>query len=478
MNAPAANNMISELSDHVGARIGLSFPRERWGELEKKIMSASAALGFPDTASCIEWLLSSRPDKRKLEVLSSCLTVGETYFFRENAGLQALAEKAFPEIIRSHAQSDRRMRIWCAGCSTGEEPYSLAMMVSENQALRGWEVSILGTDVNQAFLRKAEAGIYTEWSFRGVKPGVREKFFRKGDGATFEIALSLKRMVTFAHLNLIDDVYPALLNNTNALDVILCRNVLMYLMPDHIRNVLLKFHRALLPTGWLLVNPVETPLVARAVFTPVLHAGAILYRKAIDDPARSANSLTTPTLVPARTPARRAPAVIPPQPAPTYEHALELHAKAEYDGAIEILTLLAAGPSAGAPVFELLSRAYANTGALSLAETWCARSIAADPMNASCRYLMALIRIEQERPDDAVSALRKALYLEPDFVVAHITLANLYRKKGNRGESERLLRNALVVLQNCHPDAELPEAEGMTPGSLVEMIRAECGDGG
>jgi chemotaxis protein methyltransferase CheR len=99
-------------------------------------------------------------------------------------------------------------------------------------------------------------------------------------------------------------------------------------------------------------------------------------------------------------------------------------------------------------------------------------------MNAASRYLLALIRIEQLRPDDAMSALRKAIYLEPDFVVAHFTLANLYRRRRKHGESERHLRNALRALQGFRPEEELPESEGMTAGNLIEMIEATRANGG
>jgi chemotaxis protein methyltransferase CheR len=485
MNAMISENLISDLSDSIESRLGISLARERWGQLEKKISMAADSWGFADAASCIQWLLSSRTDKRTLEMLASCLTVGETYFFRQSSGLRAMVERAFPDIIRSHAHGDRRVRIWSAGCSTGEEPYSVAMMVAEYPALRGWDVGILGTDINQSFLMKAEAGIYTEWSFRGVEPGIREKFFQKKKGPTFEILPSLKRMVTFAHLNLIDDVYPALLNNTNAIDLILCRNVLMYFTPDFIQKVILKLHQSLLPEGWLLLSPVEAPLVHGSLFTPLSCAGAILHRKTAEktEPMATPQKQTT-TRAPKRraterpVPARPAQIAKRPKPAATYPRAIELYANTDYNGAIEILTSLAVRPAADAAVFQLLSRAYANLGRLAEAESWCMRAIAADKINAASRYLLALIRIEQQRPDEAIAALKKAIYLEPDLVVAHFTLANLYRRKSMRHEADRHLNNALLALQGVRANEELPESEGMTAGNLIDLIAATRADGG
>jgi chemotaxis protein methyltransferase CheR len=475
MNALTAENLISDLSNYVGFRMGISLPPEKYGELEKKISMAADSLGFPDAASCIQWVLSSRTDRHQLEILASWLTVGETYFFRENKSLRALTEQAFPDIIRAHAHGDKRLRIWSAGCATGEEPYSLAMLASECPGLNGWEVSILGTDINQAFLRKAEAGIYSEWSFRGVAPGIREKFFQKSGGSTLEVLPEIKSMVTFAHLNLIEDVYPALLNNTNAIDLILCRNVLMYFTPDNTQKILRKFHQSLLQDGWLLVSPVEAPLVDRLLFTPLLHTAAVLHRKA---DARQKRYALPHLRTPPRAPQRPAPVAELHRPAATYSRAMELYANADYDGAIDILNVLAARPVVDFAIFQLLTRTYANKGRLSEAEIWCTRAMSADPMNAASRYLLALIRIEQQRPDDAMSALRKAIYLEPDFVVAHFTLANLYLLKRKHRESERHLRNALLALRSFRSEEVLPESEGITAGKLIEMIAVTRADGG
>jgi chemotaxis protein methyltransferase CheR len=475
MSALASESMLSDFSVYIRSLMGVSFPRERWGELERKTSQAAASLGFPDAVSCMQWMITSHADRRQREILASWLTVGETFFFREKSGLRALSERVFPEIIRAHAQGDKRVRIWSAGCCTGEEPYSLAMIVSEYPGLHGWDTSILGTDINQTFLGKAKDGIYTEWSFRGVAPGIREKFFRRMDESHFEVLPALKGMVSFLHLNLIDDVYPSLMNATNAIDLIVCRNVLMYFAPDYARNVIHKLQQSLLPQGWLLVSPVEAPLIQGPDFMPIQHTGAILHRKAEQTPRReSVGHEQRSTRLP-RPPAR---VIERPNARAMFDRAKGLYADADYEGTIEILSPLAARHSAGAAALHLLSHAYANKGMLTEAGKLCMRAIAADTTNAASRYLLALIRTEQQKPDEAMSALRKAIYLEPDFVVAHLAFANLCRSKGKREESERHIRNALLVLQGLRSEEELPESEGMTAGRLIEMIRAARDDGG
>jgi chemotaxis protein methyltransferase CheR len=479
MNAPIPERLISDLSDYVGSRIGMSFPPERWQELTDKVTRAAGLLGFSSPASCIEWLLSSPADKKKLDAISGCLTVGETFFFRDAPTLRALAELAFPEIVRAHAGGARQLRIWSAGCSTGEEPYTVAMMVREYPGFRGWNVNILGTDINPAALEKAEAGVFSEWAFRGVDPGIKQKFFHQREGARYEILPELRGMVDFSHLNLVEDVYPVLFNETNAMDLVLCRNVLMYLGAAQARAVGLRLHRCLRPQGWLTVSPVEAPLVPRPEFAPVFHAGGILCRKALE---RTAVSVIVPP-APKRARARRPPVrVLKPvrqtRPAATYTAALQLYGCAEYAAAVEILQGLAEMPRAGTEVFLLLSRAYANSGMLPQAERWCARAIAADALRAGSRYLLGLILIEQKRSAEAVSTLRKAIYLEPDFVMAHVALANVFHRERKPALSARHIGNARKALRGFPPEMELPDAEGMTAGKLTEMISGAREDGG
>jgi len=477
MNGMVPDLAISELSDYIRNRMGIYFPRERWAELKRKVVQAADTLGFPDDASCIQWVLSSKSDKLQLELLASCLTVGETYFFREANSLQALTDRVFPELIRSHSDGDRRIRIWSAGCSSGEEPYTVAMMVLDCPGLKGWDVGILGTDINQAVLRKAEAGVYSDWSFRGVDPGIRERYFVRKAASSYEVVPALKDMVTFAHLNLIDDSYPALLNSTNAIDLILCRNVLMYFSPDSVRNVLGKFRQSLVPDGWLLVSAVEASTVGEEGFSPLMCAGAVLHRRT-GEKVVEAKGPDRPAAPPARSKPRQSePKGSGLEQTAIYQCAIDFYEEGNHEGAIPLLGTLAARPGAETPVFALLSRCYANKGLLTQAEEWCRRAIDADKLNAASRYLLALILIEKLEPEDAMNALRKAIYLEPNFAIAHYTMANLHHRKQNEAESRRHLKHALSALKGLAPEEELPESEGITAGKLMEMIALAGADG-
>src|SRR5712692_5314204 len=122
--------LLSHLTDFVAAQMGLNFPRERWRDLERGIVSAAGDFGFADAGSCAQWLLSSPLTRGQIEILASHLTVGETYFFRERKSFAVLEDHILPELIRSRRGNEQRLRVWSAGCCTGEEPYSVAILLN------------------------------------------------------------------------------------------------------------------------------------------------------------------------------------------------------------------------------------------------------------------------------------------------------------------------------------------------------------
>jgi len=247
--------LLSRLSDFLEAQMGLHFPKERWRDLDRGIAAASREAGYAEAEAYIRWLLTAPLTRTQIEGLASHLTVGETYFFREKRSLEILEQQILPELLRTRAQTEKHLRIWSAGCCTGEEPYSIAMLLDQLiPDLEKWNVTILATDINPQFLRKAAKGIYGAWSFRDTPGWIRERYFTKRQDGRFEIQPRIRRRVTFSYLNLAEDAYPSLVNSTNAMDVILCRNVLMYFAQERARKVVDNLHRSLVDGGWLITR--------------------------------------------------------------------------------------------------------------------------------------------------------------------------------------------------------------------------------
>ncbi|MBI3957217.1 MAG: tetratricopeptide repeat protein [Chloroflexi bacterium] len=487
MTEPISDNLLFQLGEFVSAQMGLRFPRERWRDLERGLRSAAPEFGFADAEVCCQWLLSSPLTRSQIETLAGHLTVGETYFFREKRSFEILEEQVLPELIRSRRASERRLRIWSAGCCSGEESYSIAILLSRLiPDWQDWHITILATDINPHFLRKASVGVYGEWSFRETPAWIRERCFKRTSAGRFEIMPSIRKMVTFSYLNLAEDTYPSLLGNTNAMDVIFCRNVLMYFAPEQAKKVVHNLHRSLVDGGWLLVSPAETSQILFSPFVTVNFPSAILYRK--ESQAHPAVKDFTPGWMPvdfavppppelsvppvwqeSRTPDVEEP--LPAQP-PPYHEAFVFYEQGRYTEAEERATALLSRDPNDAKAMALLTRIYANQGKLDEALAWCERAVATDRLNPGSHYLQATIQQERGQVEETAKLLKRALYLDPDFVLAHYALGNLALRLGKFEEVDRHFENALALLSAYPRDDLLPESDGLTAGRLMEIIRA------
>lgn len=456
---------MARLSELLATHLGLHFPRARWADLNRGLAAASSRLGMPDTESFIHRLLATPPTQREIEALAAGMTVGETYFFRERRSLDALEQHILPELLRARAAKERRLRLWSAGCCTGEEPYSIAMLLDRLIARDDpWNITLLATDINPVFLRKAAEGGYGEWSFRDTPEWIKDRYFRPQKDGRFKLDERIRKRVAFASLNLAGDDYPSLTTGTNAMDVIFCRNVLMYFSAERARRVVDNLYRALVDGGWLIVSPAETSSALFSDFTTVEFDGAILYRKEASAAApRFVSHVSAPVADLAQESRHPVGGSVP--AAETFQpvQAASLHADSG-DGSV---------PTPEEP--NQLSRAArdcANRGQLGEAAEWCRQAIAADKSNPANQYLLAVIQQEQGQGDDAVQSLRRALYLDPGFVLAHYALGNLRQSQGRHREAQRHFDNARASLRIHPPDEILPESDGLTAGRLAEMIES------
>lgn len=478
-----SESLLSQLSERVGAQMGLHFPKERWRDLETGIKSAARDAGAADAIAYARDLLAQRLTQQQIDELAHALTIGETYFFRDPRSLKVLNEVVLPELIHLRRTTTRRLRIWSAGCCTGEEAYSIAIMLERLLPdFDNWQVTLLATDINARFLKKAVDGIYGDWSFRGAPDWLKEGYFKQVAPRRFAILPRIKERVTFAYLNLGQDVYPSLDNNTNAMDLILCRNVLIYFSAERSAIVARNFHHALVTNGWLLVSAVETAATFRNYFTAQTFEGAILYRK--NDAAAAVPAAAPVPVKPVVQEEIRRPA---PQPAPipirkeasakekavnSYDMALALFERGLYQEAAAALEQSAGATTPNVTTATLLARIYANLGELATARSWAEQAIAADRTDAASHYLRAMILEEQNMIADAFVSLQRTLYLAPGFVLAHFALGNLTLRQDKRAESVRHFNNALDFLRSYSDEAVLPHSDGMAAGRLREMIHS------
>ena len=167
MNAGLSDEVLGRLGDFATATLGLRFPPDRWSELSRGVASAALELGIPDIAGWVDSLLNGGAGEADVKALANHLTIPETYFFRQRDTFTLLSETILPARLARRREQARPLRLWSAACSSGEEPYSIAILVRRlfPQVAPG-AVVIHGTDINSHVLARAQRAVFSEWSFR------------------------------------------------------------------------------------------------------------------------------------------------------------------------------------------------------------------------------------------------------------------------------------------------------------------------
>lgn len=477
MKHPLSELELKEISAAIVAQTGLHFPPANWRNLENILQTAAKGLGFTDVRECIAQFTSPSPSEELVASLAPYLTTGETYFFREIKCFEILEKKILPEIIEKRRGKNQRLRIWSAGCATGEEAYSIAILLDKMlDALQGWEISILATDINPLALDKARAGIYTNWSFRKTPTDFRANYFRETEDGRFALLPEIKKMVTFSSLNLVTDAYRPLAIVSHDIDVIFCRNVLMYFPPLVAGRVVERFHHCLEEDGTLFVGACETSNTFFTDFDPIKFPGATYYQKRLNWGAAKPGGMGLESLAVSSSPI--APETATSLAAPpsgrneetTYQEALTYFARGNYKQAAEWVFSQRTKDENDIRALTLLCRIYANEGSLSEALTISDQALAIDKYSAELHYLRAIILQELGLDNEAVVPLKKALHLKDDLIMAHFTLANLKKRTGKIRASRIHFDNALSHIDKCCPDEIIPESDGMLAGRLKEII--------
>ena len=461
-----AHAELERLSADIARHLGLHFPPSQWSTLENGMSTAATELEFGDIHEYVALFTSAPPTRELIESMAGFLTIGETYFFREARCFEMLEQRIIPDIIRQRHGGKQRLRIWSCGCATGEEPYSIAILLHTlRKELHDWDISILATDINPHALRKAREGIYTKWSFRSMPAGYQKNYFRETGDGRFELLPVIREMVSFASLNLVEECNSSPVTDNDTFDVIFCRNVLMYLTPKLATQVVARFHRLLPTGGWLFVSPCESSSSLFSGYEPIAFPDAIFYRKS--DGGNRAQRETTN--VPSSFQGDMTESLK--IEAPTCQQAPAIMEQGAYGESSEMSTLPPQElHDSGA--LGLLCRAYANEGRLAEALQIADEALAADKLSAGLHYLRAIILQEQGMNDNATVSLKKALYLDQDLVLAHFTLATLEQRKGKIKESRRYFDNALSLLGRYNMDDIIPESDGMSAVRLRDIIMA------
>jgi chemotaxis protein methyltransferase CheR len=482
---------------------GLIFPEYRRTELQQAL---ERALPRDPDAEKLRRLLNSDGDAR--EALIAELTVGETYFLRD-ANQFALVRSLLPALAAARAPLP--VRVWSAGCASGEEPYSVAI-VAEQLGL-GDRVTVVGTDLSRVRLAQARRGVYRTWSLRGVDPAVVDRFF-EARGSTFHLRPQIRERVDFRYLNLAEDRFPSLTAGLWGMDLVLCRNVLIYFDRPTIERVARRLVDTLSEDGWLVLGASDPPIAEIIDVETKLTRHGLAYRRrhesratgdvlapatpdvdvvpiaphgapdaAVTGPISDAPPPEAPPFAAPAPPADAAPVSLPAPAATTSpteagatpaDEMERAYALREYGRAEQLArAIVGHGPPSGPRPWIVLIRALANRGCLSEAAKAADTALEAQRDSAELLYLHAVLLAQTARHADAAAAARRALYLERDLIVAHVALGNARSRLGDASAAARAYRNAETLLARMPQDAAVPAADGQPVQRLRQIVRTQ-----
>lgn len=468
--------LYRQVAQCIAEHTGMAYLTDRQADFERRLDAAARELGQALNLFAAT-IVSGGLTASQWDVLADHLAVAETYFFREMRTLAMLEAHVLPALAQRADREGRGLRIWSAGCCTGEEPYTLAIMLHRAGLWRrGQDNLLLATDLNPRFLHKARQGGYRQWSFRGAPDWLLEYFIQES-GQIRRISPAIRNMVRFEQLNLASPGWPK--EPFREFDLILCRNVLLYFTRDGMRDVAVRLADRMAAGGWLVTAPAEAAHVMDLdLLDPVRLESALLFRRSGE-------------CSPWAWPALKEEPLLPHSP----EGGMGEAADSGGTGAASIVVppdvtsahTVAAAPAgpdvtkpdavASDPVDPDLvdqaaatARRLADVGRLDEARRWMTRALEVARLDPALHHLDGMIHAAAGNAAEARNAWRRALYLDPALPMTRYLLLCLERDAGDTAAVAIHAHALLEQLKDLPPDELVPHSEGLSAGRLRELV--------
>ncbi|AOY82420.1 tetratricopeptide repeat protein [Moorena producens JHB] len=507
----------------IAQQTGLVIKEADQDNLIETILVRIKFLKFGSPESYYQLLKSSTIESnQEWQNLVRFLTNNETYFWRDKGQFNTLKNYIIPKIIQQQ-NNHKTIRICSAGCSTGEEPYSLAILLHKLLPdLERWKVTIFGIDINQDALKTAKKGIYSSWSFRSLNPDRKSDYFRIINNY-YHIDNCIKKMVTFKTVNLIKDSFKKQNSELKDLDLILCRNVFIYFEYSAKAKVLDKFYHSLKPLGYLITGHGELYGHNLSKFQTKVFPESLVYQRRADNLI-----LQTPPLVSLTSEAKSPPVknlsldvlqksrrserepiteafsntqktnvardiwsvddtpinIIKSQENTKFKKTTQevireveiLLQQDAYDLAIKQLKNLLTIHYNNFQAYYLMAQIHANLGKYEEAIHYCQQALDIDSLSVSPYYLLAQIAEEQGNLVEAKRILKKIIYLEPSSIIAYLDMIHIYQKEGNQQRIVKMKQIVINILKQLSPKTIIKDYENMTAAELIIKIKTELND--
>ena len=477
---PAIKEIYEYENDFVSVirnRLGIALQHQRH-EMIKAISEACKKFDC-SPQEYLEKIKTCSENSPYLEHLVLFITIGETYFFRDKNQTNILKENILPALIQKKRNEKKlTLRIWSAGCSSGEEIYTIVMLLYDLLSdIEKWSLSLLGTDINTKVLHKAIEGHYREWSMRSIPDYYKNKFFTQKDN-NYYLDAKIKNKANFFYLNLNENTYPSIYNGTIAQDLILCRNVLIYFDRESTTSIMKKLNDSLVQEGYLVLGASDPFNLMEIDKSFIYEKNAILRKRAPEDNKAEHVFIETITQAPIKQ--------VPSKKVDSFRASSASSDLDSFQNKVihfvnennwqDAITYIDQYNKQNPPTsFSLTTKAnaLANIGKLMEAMVCCQESLILDPTNKLTYLTYALVLSELGQLKEAEEALRKSLFLDPLFAVAHFQLGLLLLRNKRKEAGLKSLHNTWLITHSHQPDEMVPASNGMTYGRLQDILKHE-----
>lgn len=481
-------------NSHIASRTGLYFKGYDMADLDGAITGRMASCGMDSALSYYTYLTMSDKKEDELRELLNRLTVNHTYFFRNEAHFKALRDKVLPELLQrkragSHGRGNDRpaIRVWSAGCSTGEEPYSIAMTIRDAVPdIENWDISIIATDASTEALEKAKRGLFTKNSVKNISRETLEKYFTRDESKTgtilHRINNDIKNMVSFSFHNLMEDPFPS------DIDIIFCRNVVIYFEFQTTVDIMNRFHSSLSEDGYMFIGYSESLYFMQNKFSMVVYDDAIYYIRTDPDTDTTKNRQE---LIPSRQKTineileeisrsellaeleeeNKKAAELPKQVEEVLIQAMKSFYMKDYNRAMALAEQAASLDRHSVDPHYLAAEINVNRGRLTEAKANISHVLKLNSLFAPAHYLLGCILIEEQKPQKAKESLKRAIYIDKDFPLAHFYLAHLYKNEGENTPAIREYRNTIKILSKKAMNEVIAYSGGFSTATVMDACR-------
>jgi chemotaxis protein methyltransferase CheR len=502
--------LIQRFAQLVSAQIGLQIRLQDYPVLSQKIVTRARELKCSYPQDYYNLLAGETSvSQNEWRQLIPLITTPESYFFRDRGQFKLLQTVILPQLI-SRQKESKKLQIWSAGCSTGEEPYSLSLLLQ--QLIPNWEewkITILGTDINELSLEKAREGIYSAWSFRQVDSEIISKSFIPWRGG-WKINPKTRKSVKFMNFNLVQDE-PTDDSKFKNIDLVVCRNVFVYFEKYHISQAINKFYQVLKPEGYLITAHSELQGVENNPFKATIFPESVIYQRPKEKESISQyfipnSKFDRSTLCRVISPENQkkdsnlgfkthlkknninqttlqsqvnlkskivnssiTTGINYPQSPLEIEEANQLFQQKKYREAIQKINLFLEKNTSNFDGYYLLGKIYANLGQYKDAIYYCKKAIIVDSLSVLPCYLLLNISEEINNREEAKKLAKRIIYLSgfsPSSISAYVKLAFLYEQENNFKKAMQNYTIALELLQNLPPQAQVEYTENLTVAEL------------